>query len=181
MAIDGKRWSAERNRIGIAARQWKDLVVERSQGRHTLQWFRILMIKVARCMLAAYHEKKSGDAFDRLNRAIGEVGRLYPTWSAKTEVWPKPGESCLRVGGKIVPIENWPSRDWDFTQQASVAALPSRSRKGVVKIFGSFVKAILAEERRQNKAAENDLITAEKRAREIQQISKGHFAKPPRR
>jgi hypothetical protein len=183
---DGKQWTAQEYRAGIAARYVGDLVRERSRGRHTLQWFRIVMIAVARCMLAAYQDKKSGDAFYKLHKAICEVGKLFPSFTIKVPYKPKPGEpvrcECFPPDNIAVPVKEicW-SKDWDSELQIAVAPIPSRSRKGVIKIFGRFVKDVLAEEKRQIIAGENDLILAERKAREIHKASQVKPAKKPRR
>jgi hypothetical protein len=176
MATDGKRWTARKYKAGIARRYEGDLIRERSRGRHTLQWFRIVMIKVCRCMLAAYRDKKSGDAFEKLCQAIGEVGKSFPSYTVKVPYEPKPGEPLrfehLPPDYKQVAVKEicW-SRDWDVQLQGAVAAIPSRSRKGVIKIFGRFVKDILAEEKQRNQKSENDLVTADKKARELLKAS----------
>lgn len=172
---DGKRWTAQGFAPGIAWRTVGDIVRGRSRGRHTLQWFRIVMIKVCRCMLAAYRDKRAGDAFVKLLRTIGEVGKSFPSYTAKVPYKPKPGETLryevLPGVGSALLSEICLSQSWDWDLQVVVNGIPSRSRKGVIKIFGRFVKDILAEEKRQIISSENDLILAKKRARELQQSS----------
>ncbi len=185
LGTDGKQWTAQKYRAGIVSQHLGNLVTERSRGRHTLQWFRIVMIKVCRCMLAAYQDKKSHIAFWELLQAVGKVGKSFPSYTAKVPYKPKPGEllryEVLPGRGSVLFTEICPAQVWDGDLQTAVAGIPSRSRKGVIKIFGGFVKAVLTEERHQNKAGENDLITAEKKAREIHKASQVKPAKPPRR
>lgn len=136
------------------------------------------MIKVARCMLAAYKDKRPGVAFGKLLRSIKDVGESCPSYTAKVPFKPKPGEP-LRF--QILPPDNekdtvckqapvkevCPLEDWDFDLQSAVATIPSRSRQGIELIFGRFVKSVLKQERFQNKAAENDLTVA---AQQVQKL-----------
>lgn len=176
VADDGGLWTAQKYKAGIAARNVNDLVRERSRGRHTLQWFRILMIKVARVMLAAYRDRKSGEAFVMLLKAIGEVGKSFPSYTQKVPYKPAPGEpvrsECPPPDFIAVPVKKicW-SEDWDTQLQIAVATIDSRSPDGMKIIFDRFVTEILSEETRQNRARENDLTSAEKKAREFQQAS----------
>jgi hypothetical protein len=88
-----------------------------------------------------------------------------------------PSRTYFQNGKPVLPptIDGKPTKcimeNWDFSLQGAVAPIPSRSRKGVIKIFGRFVKEILTEEKRQNNAGLNDLITAEKRAKTIRKIA----------
>jgi hypothetical protein len=179
MAIDGKIWTAQKYAPGIAWRNARELVRERSRGRHTLQWFRILMIKVARCMLAAYRDKKSGDAFVKMLRAIGETGKAFPSYTAK--IPPNPSDAFMTVGGKTFQREKCPSEDWDTMLQVAVAAIDSTSPNGMEIIFDRFKKDILEEEGRQGEKLRFELRDAEKKARAIQEASKAKPAKPTRR
>lgn len=186
LTTDGKRWTAQEYAPGIAWRSVENLVRERSRGRHTLQWFRIVMIKVCRCMLAAYRDKKSGDAFVKLLKVIGEVGKSFPAYTAKVPYKPKPGE-ILRYEnvpgrGSVLFTEICLSQIWDWDLQAVVNGIPSTSNEGVIKIFDALLKEVLAEEKHQNQAAENDLITAEKKALALRKATVPQkAAKPPRR
>jgi transcriptional regulator with XRE-family HTH domain len=183
LTSDGKRWTAQEYQPGIWARHLGDMVRERSRGRHTLQWFRLLMIKVARVLLAAYHEKKSPVAVMKLRKAISEIGKAFPAYTAKVPYKPKPGEperlEVLPGRGTVLLTKICRSEIWDMDLQSVVNVIPSTSNEGVIKIYDAFLKEILTEENRQNKAGENDLITAEKRAREIHDASNGKPAKPP--
>lgn len=173
---DEKTWTAEKYKAGIAARNVNDLVRERSRGRHTLQWFRILMIKVARVMLAAYKDRKSGEAFVMLLKAIGEVGKSFPSYTQMTPYKPKPGEpvlsECPPPNFIAVPVkEICRSEQWDHQLQSAVAAIDSRSKQGMEIIFDRFVAEILSEETSQNRARANDLAIAEEKAIAIQKAN----------
>ena len=186
LATDGKRWTAQEYKAGIAARYLGNKVQERSRGRHTLQWFRIVMIKIARCMLAAYRDKKSGEAFLKLRQSISEIGKTFPAYTAKVPYKPKPGE-ILRYEnvpgrGSVLFSEICLSQMWDWDLQAVTGGIPSTSNEGVIKIFDALLKEVLAEEKHQNQAAENDLITAEKKALALRKATVPQkTAKPPRR
>ena len=185
LATDGKRWTAQEYQPEIAARHLGNMVLERSRGRHTLQWFRFLIIKVARVLLAAYHEKKSPVAVMKLRKVINEIGQSFPSYTAKVPYKPKKDgrQFSLILPGReaVLLTEICQSKIWDEDLQAVTGGIPSRSRKGVVKIFGSFVKAVLAEEKHQNRAAENDLITAEKKALALRKATVPQKPAKPRR
>lgn len=162
LAVDGSRWNAKKVKAFMAGRYLSGVQSEISRGRHTLQWFRIITIKLARCMLAAYKDKKADEAFIQLIKAIDEVGRSFPSYTAKVK-W-KQGDAFMTIGGTVVKPDKCPSFDWDAGLQGDVARIPSRSRKGIIKIFGRFVKDILAEERKQALKLQFDLQNAKRRA-----------------
>jgi transcriptional regulator with XRE-family HTH domain len=179
LANDGKRWTAQKYQAGIAARYVGDLVRERSRGRHTLQFFRIIMISVARCLLAAYRDKKSTDAIFKLLKAIKEIGVSFPTYTAK--IPPKPGEAFMTVGDKTFQPDRCPSQDWSAMLQATVATIDSTSLKGVEIIFDRFKNDILKEESMQGEKLRFDLIEVKEKARKIHSASQVKSAKPTRR
>ena len=207
ISADGNRWVADDYRAGIATQYAVKLSNERNHGRHTLQYFRLLMIKVGRCLLAAYQTKESRVAFFKLRRAINEIGESFtkfsenvPLTAAEIEKLPEPERTPLvyagqentklpgySYGGKWYPkrtyigtngqpvlpqiIDGKPTKcaleDWDREMQSAIISITSRSRKGVQKVYGGFVREIIAEERRQNVAGKNDLEIAEERAAEL--------------
>jgi plasmid maintenance system antidote protein VapI len=178
---DGKQWTAQEYAPGIAWRTVLDVVLERSRGRHTLQWFRIVMIKVCRCMLAAYRDKKSGDAFVKLLQAICEVGKSFPSFTAKVPC--KPGEplqyEVVPGGGQVLLTERCLSQDWDYKMQVDVGAIPSTLNDGIIKIFDAFLKEVLAEEKKQGEKLKFALPEATRKAESVADRFKP--AKPSRR
>lgn len=72
------------------------------------------------------------------------------------------------------------SQDWDFELQGAVAAIPSRSRKGVINFFGRFVKDVLAEEKRQGVKLQFELRDAEQKAKLVAASQKQNPPKQPR-
>ena len=139
-ATDGSQWTGEKGKLISMGQNANDLQIKASAGRHALQWFRIVMIKVARCMLAGYKDKQPPAVlFWELNRAIGKVGKSLPSYiKPEKDMYEVLPGGAMRLRDKVCPLEKW-----DHDLQSKVHCLKSTDKKGMEIVFDAFMEAVL--------------------------------------
>jgi hypothetical protein len=129
LCFDGQRWTIKKYSDWIARPYVENKIGSVTSNRsQTLLYFRMVMIKVARLLLAAYRAEKTEIAFVKLLRPLmlQEVNEHRKS---------------------LTPSSTY--EQWIFEMHREVFAIDECSPQGMEIIFGRFLREIIKEEKRQ--------------------------------